>query len=186
MSWFIIGYLAKQRVTRSGWTNEHGISFPVPSPVEQICSVSNCIVRTPERSDTPCNGFGVYDIPELAWEMLPSEMRGDFELYAYALYFKYFEDGLSKEVDFSGVDPTELPNNFQRLGYDAVELRYGFGCSPLSCNGQTCDVNVNQFCLVETEREAIELARTFSVSKPEPGPYCAIEVWRESNTKKES
>jgi hypothetical protein len=38
---------------------------------------------------------------------------------------------------------------------------------------------VNRFCLVDTERDAVEMARAFSVSQPEPGPYCVVEVWRE-------
>ena len=39
---------------------------------------------------------------------------------------------------------------------------------------------VNRYCFVATESEATDLARNFSVTKPEPGPYCVVEVWRDS------
>lgn len=47
------------------------------------------------------------------------------------------------------------------------------------------EVNVlplNRYCLVDTEDEGIELARSFCISKPEPGPYCVVEVWRDENS----
>ena len=79
-------------------------------------------------------------------------------------------------------DVTPLPKAFDCLGYDAVELTDGqcLGCSPLSCNGEAAQHPVNRYCLVATEQEGIALARRFSISKPEPGPYSVVEVWRET------
>lgn len=77
-----------------------------------------------------------------------------------------------------------LPAHFTLIGYDAVGFGYhgyygNFNCSPLTCNGMSCDVAVNKWYLVATEAEGIALAKTFSVEEPEPGPYAVVEVWRD-------
>jgi hypothetical protein len=38
--------------------------------------------------------------------------------------------------------------------------------------------DMNRYCLVSKERAALELACRFSIDKPEPGPYCVVDVWR--------
>ncbi len=57
-----------------------------------------------------------------------------------------------------------------------------FECSGLSCNHGAENESVNEYCLVETESEAIRLAKKFSDDSNdyEPGPYYVVEVWRES------
>lgn len=37
---------------------------------------------------------------------------------------------------------------------------------------------VNQWCLVVDRQAAMEVARRFSIEKPEPGDYLVFEVWR--------
>ncbi len=76
------------------------------------------------------------------------------------------------------LDVEPMSRSFVRLGLDAVEE--SFGCSPVSCNVGCVEVNVlplNRYCLVDTEDKGIELARSFSISEPEPGPY-RIVSWR--------
>lgn len=63
-------------------------------------------------------------------------------------------------------------NNRRDCEY-AIETLWSMGndyeCSPLSCNSKACELKVNQFCLFETEQEAFEGARLFSVVKLNPG-----------------
>jgi hypothetical protein len=156
--------------------------------VEEICSVSECISKGPDRWSqnlTP-NPFWGFANPASAWEaVLPADRPG-LGLVAYRLYPVRFADGKQEAVDLPPLEVEPLPNSFTRLGWDAVELagdarQYRFGCSPLSCNfqaGQPGAVAVNRHCLVASEREAFELAEAFSIAKPEPGPYGVVEVWR--------
>lgn len=186
MSWLLVGYFPKRRVTRSAWsspTNEYRDSaFPAPPPVEQICSVSRCIVGDPDYGpeEAPSNEYGGYDSPEAAQRAIAADKEGVFDVLAYRLLPQLFRDGNVESLDISPPDVESLPSEFECLGYDAVEFTdgWGWGCSPLSCNGQTDAAAVNRFCLVATEAEGIELARRFSITKPEPGPYAVVEVWR--------
>jgi hypothetical protein len=90
-------------------------------------------------------------------------------------------------------DPAVAPmaDAFVCLGWDAVVGGNGhsFGCSPLSCNSGADIVRcpeINCYCLVADERAALALARSFSISQPEPGPYCVVEVWRDTTPIAES
>jgi hypothetical protein len=127
----------------------------------------------------------MYDRVELAWSVVPADARGDYELFAYRLYLVQFEEGLEEPIlEWWDLDVEPMGSSFVRLGWDAVQggNNSSFGCSPLSCNyeaGQRGMPPVNHYCLVDTEEVAIELARSFSISKPEPGPYCVVEVWRD-------
>lgn len=193
MTWELIGYIAKRRTTRSGWVspwpNHPDVGFPCDAPVEEICSVSNCIARRIERKDDVGNEnpLGLYSDADLARAAVPAESRSDFVLYAYRLWVVQFEDGREEAIDLwwePAVSP--MTDSFVRLGWDAVVGGDGhcFGCSPLSCNSGADNVRcpeLNRYCLVSDERAAIALARSFSISKPEPGPYCVVEVWRDSS-----
>jgi hypothetical protein len=102
-----------------------------------------------------------------------------------------FEDGQEEAIDLwwePAVEP--MTETFVRLGWDAVVGGNGhsFGCSPLSCNSGADIVRcpeINRYCLVGDERAATGLARSFSVTQPEPGPYCVVEVWRDLATSTE-
>jgi len=78
-----------------------------------------------------------------------------------------------------------LADTFVWLGWDALEGGNGHGlsCSPLSCNSGSdivhCDA-LNRCCLMNNKRPAEALARSFSINKPEPEPYCVVEVWRDT------
>ena len=194
MTWSLIGYIAKRRATRtewvSPWPDYPDASFPYPSPVEEICSVSNCIARGLGGRDDSANGnaHGLYDDAGLAWGVVPVEVRTDFALFAYRLWLVQFENGQEEPIDvWWGPTVGRMADTFVRLGWDAVVGGNGhsFGCSPLSCNSGADIVRcpeLNRYCLVANERAAMALARGFSITKPEPGPYCVVEVWRDTGT----
>ncbi len=189
MEWVWVGYIAKRRVPQSGWVS----SWPDPEgkgdsssePVDEICSVSNCIARGIRNASDP---FGLYANADLAWAAVPVDSRADCAMYAYRLWPVQFEEGAEEPIDLwweLAVEP--LAETFVRLGWDAVigGNQYSFNCSPMSCN-QGCRVvhspDMNRYCLVSNERGALELARRFSIDQPEPGTYCVVEVWRDTAT----
>ena len=194
MDFFLIGFFPKSRVTRGNWHELHkdepDYHFPAPLPVEHLCSVSNCMVKGLVGFDYPgismdsFNQYGGFNKIETARGVMAKEHQAEFDLFAYGIPEVLYEDGLSQPNELGCVEPDELEEDslaFQKLGYDVVEMRYcSFGCSPLSCNGQAGmykDI-INQYCLVEHETDAIALATEFSINKPEPGPYCIVEVWK--------
>src|SRR3954447_14785897 len=91
VTWVLVGYIAKRRATRTGWVspwpNYPDVGFPCPAPVEEICSVSDCIARGPGGTGGPADGnpLGLYADAGSAWAAVPAEARADFALYAYRL-----------------------------------------------------------------------------------------------------
>jgi hypothetical protein len=190
MTWVAIGYVAKRRAPRAGWVSpwpDHPhAGFPCDDPVEEICSVSSCIARPFAAPSMPENDnpLGLFSDPDSAWAAVPAAGRSTADLYAYRLWPVQFDEGREDAIELwwePAVAP--MPATFVRLGWDAVVggNGHGFGCSPLSCNSGADIVEcpqINRHCLVSDETSAIALARSFSVTQPEPGPYCVVEVWR--------
>ena len=54
----------------------------------------------------------------------------------------------------------------------------GFSCSPLSCNAMSDEHAVNRFWLIDELERAIQVAKEFGRTEPEPGPYYVYEVLR--------
>jgi hypothetical protein len=192
VTWALVGYIAMRRTTRAGWVSpwpDHpDARFPCGPPVEELCSVSGCIAREAEGTDGRMNDtpLDLYADARRAWAAVPAEARADFAVYAYRLWLVQFEGGQEAEIDLwwePAIAP--VPDTFVRLGWDAVVGGNGhsFGCSPLSCNSGSDVVRcpeLNRYCLVADERAAMALARSFSIAQPEPGPYCVVEVWRDT------
>jgi hypothetical protein len=195
MTWNLVGYFPKRRTTRAGWVspwpNHPDPGFPCAPPVEEICSVSDCIAHGPEGwpQQWKHNPYAMYDGPALAWSIVPANIRSDYELFAYRLLQTQFIDGRDEPMEeWCELSIQPMPASFVRLGWDAVEggNYQGFGCSPLTCNNQAGNFGrdasipeVNRYALAATENDGIRLARHFSITKPEPGPYAVVEVWRE-------
>src|SRR5262245_21436109 len=105
MTWALVGYFPKRRTTRSNWVspwpNYPDVGFPCSDPVEEICSVSDCIVRGPDgwRDKGKHNFYDTYDTPGLAWSVVPVEVRSDFELFAYRLLLVEFKDGQEEPME---------------------------------------------------------------------------------------
>jgi hypothetical protein len=189
LRWTLLGYFPKRLATRSGWVSpypEHPeATFPAPEPIDEICSVSPCISRGLESISDPAlqNLYGGFRDAGSAWNEVPYERRSQFRLFAYRIGNILFVDGQQEPLELIPLDVEPLPRSFERLGYDAVMFEFcSLGCSPLSCNGQTYLASVNTYCLVNTDEEAICLARQFSINKPEPGPYAVVEVWGRRQT----
>ena len=186
----LIGYFPKRAVRRGDRLPSDAPSpFPL-AEIDEIASVSGCIAHEPQRWTeqlTPNEFWGFADPPS-AWEAVFPEDRPGLVLFAYKLFPARFVDGRQEPLEMPELAIEPLPDSFLRLGWDAVEIRghvhgYHFGCSPLSCNHQANlphAAPINRHCLAESEEQGIALARRFSISKPEPGPYCAVEVWREA------
>lgn len=191
MTWVLVGYIAKRLTTRAGWVSPWesypGAGFPCAAPVEEICSVSNCIARGLWSEDAP---LGLHADAKSARAAIPIGSQADYALYAYWLWSIQFKDGDEEEIDLWW-KPAAVPmaKTFARLGWDAVVggegYSFGFGCSPLSCNVGADDVQcseINRYCLVADESSAMALALRFSICQPEPGPYCIVDVWRDTAT----
>lgn len=82
MNFFLIGYFPKQRVTRGNWhalRKDDAIFSAAPSPVEQLCSVSNCIVKAlvgfdyPDISMNSFNQYGGFNQIETALGLMSKE-----------------------------------------------------------------------------------------------------------------
>ena len=175
MSPKLIGYFPKRTIKRPDWLACFN--------VEEICSVSDCISKAPVGwiDQWRHNECWAFDTQELAWSVVAADARSEFELYAYKMFPVRFDRGQKVAIDFPTLDVEPLASSFERLSYDAVSRSCDstFECSPLSCNGMAKEFAVNRYCLIDTETEGFRIAREFSVSVPEPGPYYLLEVWRE-------
>ena len=117
----------------------------------------------------------------LPWRVGLTRERGTgFDLYAYKLFPVRFTEGQQEVLELPRLEVTPLPNDYRRLGYDAVNKTCcaHFECSPLFCNGMAVEIPVNRYCLIDEPERAFEVGRYFSVRKPEPGSYFVVEVWR--------
>ena len=184
----LIGYLPKQFTKAKG-----DISAPSFAGVEEICSVSECLAKSPtdwvnkwvHNTET-----WLFDTPEAAWSVVPAAEQERYRLYAYRLLPTLFHDsGEETEHPLPELTAVPIADGFSRLGYDAVvrdvgktegELNFppSFGCSPLSCNYMAAEYPVNRYCLVDDLDTAIPMARNFATGNCEPGAYCVVEVWR--------
>jgi len=124
-----------------------------------------------------------YNSPELAWRVVPDEVRHEFDLYAYCQFPVKFVGGREEPFEFPPLQIQPLDSSFERLGYDIVNSSGGssFGCSPLSCNHMATEVRVNRCCLVEECELAFQLGIKFEAGGCEPGPYYVVEVWRQQH-----
>lgn len=188
MDWVWIGFFPKRRMCRDGWVSPNpthpDAEFPVGPPVDEVCSFAKCIASGPRTTveDEPYNQFGGYRSAAEAWNAVTPVDRPDFAIYAYRLASRLFLRGESEALPTLGaLEVAGDRSGFLLLGYDAVSFDGGheLGCSPLSCNAMANEEHVNRYCLIDEEAAAFDLARRFSISEPEPGPYAVVEVWRD-------
>jgi hypothetical protein len=172
----LIGYVAKRYTPPPAYIERPGL--------REVASVSDCLVERPKGwlDLWRHNDWYLYDSPELAREIARECRAYDWPVTALFLYPVQFEpdEEVPLDVQSTAAPPGDL---FQRLGWDVVSrhLTEMFECSPLSCNNLAKDVAVNDACLLDSEAEAIAVARRCAVEQPEPGSYFVIEVWREQN-----
>jgi hypothetical protein len=179
-----LGYGVRRTAVPAGWTA--GDRWPV----EEICSVSDCIATRPdgwvERWDY--NGACCYESADAALET----RKGDaaFRLLAYAFVAMKLNDGgelVTVDVDTllpagpRDLPSTGVPDGLVSIGYDVVSKQGGasmmdFECSPLSCCMLAAEVPVNRNCLIDDLDEALRLAQKWDREEPEPGPYYLVQV----------
>lgn len=197
----LIGYFPKPTVrTRKGWGAARN--------VEELCNLGHYTNEGPSNwvDQWKHNEMWLFDSEEMAREVIADaievkvepdpnrdppwqvhlcrEQRTTFDFYAYKMLPTRFNDGLETQVELPPLDVAPLPDDYERLGYDAVNKTCcpHFECSPLFCNGMADEIPVNRYCLIDEPERALEVARDFSIRKPEPGTYFTLEVWRKGST----
>jgi len=175
----LIGYFAKPTMKRTEWLNA--------PKVEEICCFAECQINPlfDWISEWRHNELWVFDSAELAWSVVPEQLRSDCQLFAYRMFPVRYRLGSSEEYQLPPVSPISLDSSFELLGFDLVPRSYdnAFECSPLWCNRLAEKVTANRFCLLDTAEQAFALAPTLEVPgqplRGEPGPYHIVEVWRQ-------
>lgn len=169
------------------------VRHPVPSVgrnVEEICSVSDCISRSPPDwiDHWRHNDLGFFDTEALAEREIPQN-DNTYEIYTYKLYPLVFDHGAVKPW----IVPVRVECDLDKyafLGHDIVSrslpdaaepsrsVLYPFEHSPLSCNYACADFPVNRFCLIDGQKAAYEAAIVIGKMQYEPGLYYLFEVYR--------
>jgi len=173
MELVLVGYFLKRTsVPKDAW---------VPASVVEICSVSDCLNRSPEGWIDLWlhNDLGLYNTCDDARGIVVDQAE-EYSLFAFRLLPARFVKGNREPLTIPALSVEPLRKGFVSLGFDVVSKSnsHFFECSPLSCNGLAQEVPVNRFCLVDTLAEAQSLADRCSREEPEPGPYYVLEVLR--------
>ncbi len=150
--------------------------------VKDIYSVSNCLSEGPPGwiDKWLHNEMFVYDSPELALSVVPEDNKEKYTLFAFKVAPLIFDTKGEEIWCPPKLKVSPLPANFTLQGYEAVNHPWTpyFECSPLSCNSMAVEYPVNEHCLVDELDIALNMARKFANSEPEPGPYFVVEVWK--------
>jgi len=165
-----VGYLAKTVEPRPDWLRAPGVL--------DICSVSDCISKTPGdplRAGRQ-NAFGFCDSLDEARSVIPAEDQR-IDLFAFEFLPLRGMDGRLDAAALAGVAGT-VPPDFEFLGYDIVTRSGGTAveCSPLSCNRVAETIPTNSHCLVDGEEQALKALAVISAPGygAEPGPYYLV------------
>ena len=179
----LIGYFARPTMKKADWPNSNR--------VEEIASASTCMSGCDWDwiNEWRHNDLWVFDSPDLAMGVVPEDKRASCDLYAYRMFPIRYVEGRAEEFIIPPVEPIPLDASFEMLGFDIVSRYCGncFECSPLSCNGLAEVVPTNRYCLLERLEDALCLAPTWEAdgkTRPEPGPYYIVEIWRRRREKK--
>jgi hypothetical protein len=169
----LIGFFPKET-----WRPHEG---PFPPVVEEICSISTCILEGPKGWISKWkhnDAWGLFDSDEIAWSVVEENVVG-FDMYAYKIFPAVFDEAGATPISVVAINT--CVDGFDFLGYDMVSRSTNsyFECSPLSCNGDCGRYKVNRYCLMDDLESAwqatLEIARD---DRSEPGPYYLMEVWR--------
>ena len=182
----LVGYFAKEPLNRA--------EAEFLGPVRDIGSVAECIVSGAEDwyKHWKHNDFWRFDSEQLALSVVASDARQSFDVYAYEVLPVLFDTDGQQPLKMPHISVEPVPPDFDCLGYDVVVLNnmrsdkkqppsYEFGCSPLTCNSLLKEVPVNDHCLLDSESDALDLARRVAQSDGrmgEPGPYVVVRVLR--------
>ena len=179
------GYNAMIRTKKPDWLED--------DRVKEIWSVSACIngIRLHgEKLDWinqwMHNGYWHYNNIVDCHEVLKKcGYNGPFEVVYYEIHDmvydkvnnKWYQETIEKSFHTNII----MPDKSEFIGHDIVTC-YGDnapGCSPLSCNGLSKDVDVNEFCLCKWDIERIQnFMENYQGDIGEPGPYRIYKVYK--------
>ncbi len=187
-----LGYLARDIVSLDAYLARVPERRKRAMGIDELCSVSGCISEAyRDYTSWRFNESGFYVTPEAAMEAVPAGERLAARVFAYRMFPCVFEGELVREVpvmELMNAELGDLPTGsafpaFRSLGYDVVSFRraagqvmFAFDCSPLSCCHCNETHRVNRHWLIDSWDAAVEAAREFARTEPEPGRYCIVEV----------
>lgn len=170
----LAGYMPKRTMRGEEWMKD--------VPFLEVCSVSCHMSIEPEGWIDLWihNELWLFDTMALARSIVPPADLPSHDLYAFRMFPWMFREGERLALEFPEVEAEPMDAAFEFLGHDAANKTFTpqLECSPLSCNYMWQQAVVNQWCLVNDLEPAVDLARRFSIEKPEPGDYYVVEVWR--------
>lgn len=171
-------------------------SWGLLSHVREICSVcEHPSARPPgmfsQDREWNYNRACLYDDIESVFDDVPPEEQHEYDIFAYKAYsIELDKDGIH-EIDIlknlphcsDSINPNPDLIGFRLIGYDLIqEIKLlSYGCSPLSCNALANLFKVNEFCLIDDLRYAINAGIKFDEVGSEPPPYYIFEVYRKDN-----
>lgn len=174
------GYMLKKIANRPEWIQAES--------VVDVCSLSNCISASfaDYIKFWKHNANWLFDSPELLQELTDAEQidRSALCLFYYEVFEKEFDEETKQwsTIHLDPSIPTEVrePQEKQLLGFDLTSFSVGTSpeCSPLSCNGLSKDIAVNQHCLFNTFEEAVNAVESGKFANSEPGPFRIFAVYR--------
>ncbi len=156
--------------------------------VLDICSVSSCTSSdfhdyqlTPDH-----NGYGLYNDPETILRVAKENEidLSDCTLFYYEGYdLQCYED----DPTWEAYEPNEKletriipPKEKELLGYDIISYAMGQypECSYLSCNHMAEEIQVNEHCLLDDLKSAINSLNEKRFEGCEPGPCRIYAVYK--------
>ncbi len=196
-----VGYFPKLTVLKNGLKAENGDIWLKNEVVEEICSVSDCISKSPEGwiDKWKHNDLGFYDTELSAVSVVSEDDLKKYELFAYKLYPVKFDQGEIVKFTIKSKAVEDL-SSYTFIGFDVVSRSVSdfFECSPLSCNSGCEIFPVNRFCLIQDFKGALRCCQNISQEiagvktvknaqglmeyhgKWEPGPYYLFQVFRKN------
>lgn len=173
------GYVYKRIAARPDWDD-------IPLHVEDIYSVSGCMSEmfTDYTRHWRHNGFWLFDRPDIMADIAKAEGidLAPMTLFYYEFVDQQFDEGTRTWVSFRHDEfPTNvaLPAKKSLEGFDVATFSQGNWpeCSPLSCNGLSKELPVNEHCLFSTLEAATSALENGHFDKSEPGPFRIVAVY---------
>lgn len=173
------GYLYKTLAPRPDWD-------AIPAHVKDIASISGCMSGPFDDyiGHWKHNGFWLFDSPELMQDIAA---RAGIDLSSMRLfYYEIFtHEFLEHTRTWVALDLSKFPANVrvpgQRwlFGFDVATYSQGnlAECSPLSCNGLSAQLAVNEHCLFSSFEAARTALNAGKFDNSEPGPFRILAVY---------
>jgi hypothetical protein len=180
MSMIPAGYLYKKVVPAP--------DFLDGASVVDVYSVSGCISEpfADYIGHWRHNGFWLFDTPQVMGALAHEcgVALAPMTLFYYEVFEKAWDEGakawIPVEPEASIATDVAVPKLRELAGYDVVTFSGGSApeCSPLSCNGLSKTLSVNQHCLFDSAEDANSTLASGEFVDTEPGPFRVFAVYR--------